>query len=72
METDYGRRLGARLRRVREALRLSRDQASARTGGRITPGTLKGLEYGTRNADVDHLALLGAAYGVAPADLVPR
>ncbi|MGH3402004.1 MAG: helix-turn-helix domain-containing protein [Streptosporangiaceae bacterium] len=72
MADSYGKQLGTRLRAVREALKLDRDEASARTGGKVPPVMLKHWEYGTRQMNADQLAILGAAYGVAAADLVPR
>lgn len=58
------RRLGARLRAVREARKLSLRDVERRTNGRVKVGALGSYERGTRAVTVTRLLELAEIYGV--------
>lgn len=57
--------VGRSLAKLREEKQLSQGQVALRSKGKISEGTLKGIETGRiKNPDPDHLRTLAAIYGV--------
>ena len=67
---EFHRRLGERLRRVREEQRLTLRAVEVLSRGRFNPITLGAYERGDRAVKVETAAELAGLYGVALADLL--
>ena len=63
--------LGANLRAVRMALRLSLAEVTELSGGRINGMTLASYERGERAVDPERLAELAGFYGTDAGELIP-
>jgi len=71
MITDYGKRLGARLREVRAGQNLTLRGVEELSRGRFTAANLGAYERGDRAISVQGLAELAQFYGVPILDLLP-
>jgi transcriptional regulator with XRE-family HTH domain len=69
--TDYGRRLGARLREVRTGQNLTLRGVEALSHGRHTAANIGAYERGDRAISVQGLAELAQFYGVPTVCLLP-
>ncbi len=68
---DYGKRLGARLRAIRQQQRLSLSAVQELSGGRWKAVVVGSYERGDRALTVARLAELAAFYNVPIAEIVP-
>lgn len=64
---DWGRVVGANVRRLRKERKLTQEQLAMETEIDLT--YLGGIERGQRNPSVSVLGRLAAALGVSPAEL---
>lgn len=69
---DYGKRLGARLRAIRQQQRLSLSAVQELSGGRWKAVVVGSYERGDRALTVARLAELAAFYNVPIAEIVPQ
>ena len=65
------KRVGAEIRKVREAKGMTRKELAAILGGDCTENTVKRYEDGDIIMDVDVLFAVTAALGVTPNDIAP-
>ena len=69
---EFSRQLGARMRAIRLARRLSLKAVEEAFPGRRLPSTVLGsYERGYRKIDVERLVEIAGFYGVPAADLIP-
>lgn len=71
-ESEYRRRLGARLRLVRRSQGMRLQDVEERSGGRLKAVVIGSYERGDRAIATHKLAALAAFYGVPASDLLPE
>jgi transcriptional regulator with XRE-family HTH domain len=68
--TEWEKRMGARLKHLREAAELSQAKLAAAAG--VSPRTVQNWEYGKRTFDIESAVRLADVLGITLDELVGR